>query len=308
MNPPSVSSRRNFLKVAGSALGLAALGRTSSTGAAEAAPGIRLGRTVPRRFVIDCHMHFQARPQYFNGMMVAYQNKNMMACVNAWRKDYPAVLQGVKDHPETIIPFGRLAVDDPNVMDDLNYFAANGCRGIKLRDPRYNWDDERYFPIYEQIDRRGWPLLFHTGIAGIGTLGFARMRPEYLLTIAAKFTKLQIIGAHFGNPWYDAAAEVARWCPNVHFDITGSTLIKKAGNLKSLKEYLWWEGPTMHSDPNAVPAFEKIVFGTDEPPENVENMLTRYEDMFDACMVPEEIRRKVFGLTMAKILGIPVRA
>jgi uncharacterized protein len=132
--------------------------------------------------------------------------------------------------------------------------------------------------------------------------------PEYLLTIAAKFTKLQIICAHFGNPWYAEAAEVARWCKNVHCDITGSTLIKLQGNLKQLKDYLWWEGPTAHSAPDAVPAFEKLVFGTDEAPERLDNMLGRYEDMFDACQIPEEIRKKVYGSTLARLMGIPVRA
>jgi hypothetical protein len=62
-----------------------------------------------------------------------------------------------------------------------------------------------------------------------------------------------------------------------------------------------------------VHAFEKILFGTDEQPGQeaqglgLENMLGRYEDLFDACGVPEAIRRKSFGETMAKILKIPVR-
>jgi predicted TIM-barrel fold metal-dependent hydrolase len=149
--------------------------------------------------------------------------------------------------------------------------------------------------------------LYHTGIAGFGTLGFPRMRPEYLMTIAAKFTNLQIICAHFGNPWYAEAAEVVRWCKNVHCDITGSTLTKLEGKLGQIKDYLWWEGPSQHSAPDTVYAFEKLVFGTDEPPERLDNMLSRYEDMFNACQVPEETRRRVYGGTLAKLLGIQVR-
>jgi hypothetical protein len=37
-------------------------------------------------------------------------------------------------------------------------------------------------------------------------------------------------------------------------------------------------------------------------------MLARYEDLFEACDVPEEVCRKSFGETMARILKIPVRA
>jgi predicted TIM-barrel fold metal-dependent hydrolase len=39
----------------------------------------------------------------------------------------------------------------------------------------------------------------------------ARMRPSFLHTIARSFPRLRIQGAHLGNPWYDEAAEVARW-------------------------------------------------------------------------------------------------
>lgn len=303
-----ISPRREFLKVTGGLLGLAALGRAPAFGAADSAPPVRAGRPIPRRFIIDCHLHYRARPDFFEVLSKTFRPRNAMACVNGWRREYAAIQQGARDFADTVIPFGRLLVDDANAASDLEFFASNGARGIKLRDPLHNWDDERYFPLYEKIEQRGLPALFHTGIAGFGTLGFPRMRPEYLMTIAAKFPKLQIVGAHFGNPWYDEAAEVARWCKNVHFDITGSSLIKKQGNLKVFKEHLWWDGPTAHSDPNAVYAFEKLVFGTDEGPDQLDNMLGRYEDLFDACGVPEVSRRKVFGETMARILGIPVRA
>ena len=73
------------------------------------------------------------------------------------------------------------------------------------------------------------------------------------------------------------------------------------------KDYLWWEGPGAHSSPDAVYAFEKLVFGTDEAPDALDNMLGRYEAMLEACGVPEASRRKIYGETMAGILGIPVR-
>jgi predicted TIM-barrel fold metal-dependent hydrolase len=63
----------------------------------------------------------------------------------------------------------------------------------------------------------------------------------------------------------------------------------------------------MHSPPDAVYAFEKIVFGTDEPPDALDNMLGRYEAMLDACAVPEASRRKIYGETMARLLRVPAR-
>jgi predicted TIM-barrel fold metal-dependent hydrolase len=119
----------------------------------------------------------------------------------------------------------------------------------------------------------------------------ARMRPSFLHTVARAFPRLVVQGAHLGNPWYDEAAEAARW----------------QKNLAVFKEYLWWEGPTAHSPPDAVYAFEKLVFGTDEPPEALDNMLGRYEAMLEACAVPETSRRKIYGETMGRILRIPAR-
>ena len=312
MNPHDPLPRRDFLKLAPAAVGMTALASgASSAQAADAAsttPPVRAGRNQPRRFAIDCHQHYQARPFYFETLLTFFRERNAMACCNGWRAEFPAILAAAKKNPETIIPFGRLSVDDANALGDVDYFAANGARGIKMRNPTHNWDDERYFPIYERIAKHGMLTLYHTGIAGFGQMGFARMRPDYLLTIAVKFPQLQILCAHLGNPWYAEAAEVIRWCKNVHCDITGSTLTKFQGNLSKIKEYLWWEGPTQHSAPDTIYAFEKIVFGTDEPPERLDNMLSRYEDMFDACQVPEESRKKVYGGTLAKLLGVPVRA
>ncbi len=179
--------------------------------------------------------------------------------------------------------------------------------------PRNNWDDFVYFQIYEKLQRLKLVALFHTGIVS-GTSdepeqsSMARMRPSYLHTIARAFPNLIIQGAHLGNPWYDEAAEVARWEKNLYFDLTGSSLIKKEKNLAIFKEYLWWEGPTAHSSKDAVYAFEKLVFGTDEAPDQIDNMLGRYEAMLNACGVPEPIRKKIYGETMARILGLKVRA
>ena len=79
------------------------------------------------------------------------------------------------------------------------------------------------------------------------------------------------------------------------------------GNLKRMKEILWWEGPSQHSAADTEYAFEKLVFGSDEPPENIDNVRSQHEDMFDACIVPEATRRNVYGGTMARILGIPMK-
>jgi predicted TIM-barrel fold metal-dependent hydrolase len=225
---------------------------------------------------------------------------------------FEATRKAAAAYPDVVIPYGQISVDDPTAPDQIRTFADAGFKGIKMHSPRRNWDDPQYFHIYQQLQDLKLLALFHTGIAFHTDTpqytSMARMRPAYLDTIARAFPSLYIQGAHLGNPWYDEAAETARWSPRLYFDVTGSSLIKKAKNLAVFKDYLWWEGPTAHSSPHAVYACEKLVFGTDEPPEQLDGNRARYEAMLDACAVPEASRRKIYGETIAGILGVTVRS
>jgi hypothetical protein len=298
---PLFHSRRSFVKLV-------------AAGAAGAALDGRSSLAQPRRFIIDAHQHYQAAPDYIKRLVETYRPRNALACVLTPMSGFDAVKKAAADHPDVIIPYGHIDVDNPRAPAEIQKFADAGFKGVKMHRPKHNWDDFGYFQLYEQLQSLKLVALFHTGIvAGNNTdepepSSMARMRPSFLHTIARSFPKLVIQGAHLGNPWYDEAAEVARWERNLYFDLTGSTLIKKAKNLAVFKEYLWWEGPTAHSSPDAVYAFEKLVFGTDEAPENLGACLARYEAMFEACGVPEASRRRIYGETMAKILGIKVRA
>ena len=266
----------------------------------------------PRRLIIDSHQHYSEAPDYIARLVKVYAARNAMACVLTPMSGFEVVKKAAADYPDVIIPYGVISVDNPKAIAEVQKFAAAGFKGIKMHTPKQNWDDFGYFPIYEKLQSLKLVALFHTGIVS-GTSdepepsSMARMRPAYLHTIARSFPKLVIQGAHLGNPWYDEAAEAARWEKNLYFDLTGSSLIKKQKNLAIFKEYLWWEGPTSHSPPDAVYAFEKLVFGTDEEPENLDACLARYEAMLDACGVPEASRRKIYGETLARILGIKLR-
>jgi uncharacterized protein len=294
--------RRAFLKLGLASAAAAGFGPIEAA-ARQAKP--------PRRFIIDSHQHYIDRPDYFDRLASTYRPRNAMACVLTPIAGFDAVKKAAATYSDVVIPYGRINVDDTAAPAQIARFADGGFKGVKMHSPHRNWDDPQYFHLYRLLQDRRLVALFHTGIASHTDApqytSMARMRPAYLDTIARAFPELYIQGAHLGNPWYDEAAEATRWSPRLYFDLTGSTLLKKAKNLAVFKEYLWWEGPTAHSSPSAVYAFEKLVFGTDEGPDQLDNMLGRYEAMFDVCGVPEPSRRKVFGETMAGILGIPVR-
>lgn len=301
--PQTTHPRRDFMK--------AALGITTAGTWVPAMPQLQSRPRPPRRFIIDSHQHYQDSPDYIDRLVQSFRPRNAMACVLTPMSGFEVVKKAASDYPDVVIPYGRIHVDNPNALEELEKSADAGFKGIKMHSPRLNWDDPHYFPLYERLQELKLVALFHTGIASHRDrpqyTSMARMRPAYLDTLSRAFPELYMQGAHFGNPWYAEAAETARWSPRLYFDVTGSSLLKLEKNLGVFKEYLWWEGPTAHSSPHAVYAFEKLVFGTDEPPEQIDNMLTRYEAMLDACDVPEASRTKIFGETMARILGIPVR-
>ena len=164
-------------------------------------------------------------------------------------------------YPGLIVPFATLDIDqtDPTMIDD---YADRGFRGLKIINPRRNYDDPAYFPLYAVAERRKLVTLFHTGISGgmIDYLqyppqtlsqgeelsrefeghrrwtpeaeadswyGAGRMQPIFLDSISVAFPDLRIIGAHLGYGLYDSAAAVARWRRNVYFDISGGTVVRR---------------------------------------------------------------------------------
>ena len=158
-------------------------------------------------------------------------------------------------------------------------------------------------------------LLFHTGIVMRAKfdepeeVAAYRMRAFHLEEIARRYPKITVIGAPCGNPEYEWAAEVARWNPNLFFDLSGSTLVKLRGRLGEFARIFWWSSTEegTRTPENNPSAFVKLVFGSDTELENIEGVLRQYGEMLAACGVPADAQRLILGGTMAKILGLPRR-
>ncbi len=269
-----------------------------------------------QRLIIDSHIHAGSDQQWVQQMVKIYRQHNAMACVLTTIDDFELIAQAAKDYPDVFIPYGRVEPDDPDAPRQIEKFWKAGFVGMKFHSPQKNWDDEKYWQLYRMCENYGLLMIFHCGITNRriqDTPQFQssiRMRPGYLDWIARMCPRAVIQGAHFGNPWYDEAAEVCRWNPNVYFDITGSTLHKliKNGELDRFRKILWWaagEGEqTAHTLKGGPDAFEHIVFGTDESPEGLAGNIERFQLFLDANQVPAALREKMWGLTIARVLGI----
>jgi len=233
-----------------------------------------------------------------------------------WIEDRELMVEAIRAYPDVFVGYGRVRLDDPEAVRQIESFKESGFVGMKFHSPRENLDDPSYFQAYRLCEEYGLVMLFHTGISSRREFdrptwgSSARMRPIYLDTICRQFPRAVVQGAHLGNPWYEEAAEAARWNPNLYFDVTGSTLPKliKLGRLDRLREILWWSAGEGEANPHTLKdgpgSWEHIVFGTDEGPSGLAGNIERFQMMLDANDVPEPTRRRMWGLTMAGVLGI----
>jgi predicted TIM-barrel fold metal-dependent hydrolase len=275
--------------------------------------GVGLGFTQPAartpRFIIDSHTHYRAADAWEKSFLDVYGRHNAMACVLVDMKDLDRGIAFAKAHPDRVIPYAAVDIDSPKVLDDIRRTHSMGFKGLGelFAVNQWNYDDPKYDSLWRLAQDLGMPLAPHTGILANGMM--ARMRPSFLATIASRFPKLVIHAAHFGNPWYDEAGEAARRNNNLFFDLSGSSLIKKEDDPGYWKQFLWWT-PYLgkaHMPKDAVPAFEKLLFATDEEPEAFEENIRRFNKMLDACGIPEKTRNLSYGLTVARIHGITLK-
>jgi hypothetical protein len=228
-------------------------------------------------------------------------------------RGFPEASKFIHEHPDRFIGFGDIKLDDPDVLNEIDRFHQAGFRGLgEITSSQKNYDDRSYWPIYDRAAKYHMILLFHTGTVNRRNpeepedVSFDRMRATRLDLIARHWPKMIIIGAHLGNPDYTEAAEIGRWDPNLYFDLSGSSLIKKRDDYGFFRSIFWWTGVVSPHTPSGGPdAFEKLVFGSDVFRGELgefEDGQARYHAMLDACKVPPNVQAMIFSGTMWRIL------
>jgi hypothetical protein len=274
--------------------------------------GAALAQSHPPR-IIDCHVHYNGDRGFLEMLVAKLESIDGMAFLLTSPADLEAVKQSVGAHQNRLVGFGTIDLDAPNAVELVDRFQAAGFRGLgEMENPRKDYNDPAYWPIYERAQKYGMLILFHTGISARNDptvpadVSVERQRVTSLDGIARHFPGLTLIGAHMGNPEYAFAAEVGRWNPNVYFDVSGSTLIKLQNNYGFFKTVFWWTGiQSLHTPKSGGSAYEKLVFGSDvfdgDLPE-FDRSLDRYRRMLNECAVPAQSQENIFGGTLWRIL------
>lgn len=147
------------------------------------------------------------------------------------------ILSEAETHPQ-FIPCGTLHAAYENYKEELAWMRSCGMYGVKLHPEFQHFvlDDERLFPMFEEMEKNDMFLIAHMGDPRVNVSGPARMLP-----IAETFPRLRCIAAHLGN-WGDWDVEKIRpltKLPNVYTDISSSfSYVQDRGPLyKILAEY-----------------------------------------------------------------------
>jgi len=261
-------------------------------------------------FIFDSHIHYDATDEWEKSFLDVYSRHNAMACILISMEDLDRGISFAKAHPERAVPYAAIDIDSPEVTEDIMKVYKMGFRGLGelFATGRWDYNDPKYDTLWSLAEKLGLLVAPHTGCLSNGMM--AHLRPSFLADVAAMHPKLIIHAAHFGNPWYEEAAEATRRNSNLYFDLCGSSLIKKENDPGYWAQWLWWTDAIgkAHMPKDAVPAWEKILFATDETPDKLEENIIRFNKALDACNVPQDIRDKCYGLTMARLLGIEVKA
>ena len=269
-------------------------------------------QTPPK--LLDAHVHHNGEVAFLEKLVARLEKLDGIAFLLTRPQHLDQVKQFMAKKPGRLVGFGDVSLDDPQALQQIDAFHAAGFRGLgEISRTRKPFDDPSYTPIYDRAAKYGMMLLFHTGIVNrtrpevAEDVSVDRLRVTLLDNIARRYPTITIIGAHLGNPDYEWAGEIARWNPNLYFDLSGSTLIKKREDYAFFKTIFWWTSiASPHTPKGQASAFEKVVFASDVfggELEELDRSIERYQRMLNVNGVSKEAQANIFGGTMWRVLN-----
>jgi hypothetical protein len=148
-----------------------------------------------------------------------------------------------------LLPGASVFPRDPEAVDKLRRYAADGARAVKLHPnaQRYYPDAPEAMAIYEECGRLGLPVCLHSGRAGIEPERVHRyMLPRHYEPMLRRFPEVDFVFLHSGSRDLADTLPLAERHENVWLGIHGQ-------GVSALAEILERVGP------------HRLLFGTDWP-------------------------------------------
>ena len=213
-----------------------------------------------------------------------YRERNMAAVVftvdatTAMRHEALSS-EEIADHvakfDDTLMAFGSVdpLQGDAAIERAIKLVKDHGVKGFKFHPGMQDFypNDPKFYPLFEEIDKLGVPILSHTGQTGIGAgmpggagIKLRPCNPMYLDDLAADFPNLQIIMAHPSVPWQAEAISIATHKANTYIDLSGWS-----------PKYF---APELVRATNGI-LRNKVLFGTDYPVIDPDKWIAAFEQL-----------------------------
>jgi predicted TIM-barrel fold metal-dependent hydrolase len=216
----------------------------------------------------------------------------------------------VKMFGDFMLPIAVIRMDSAGPRDIAECIDA-GCLGIKFIASKHPYADERYWPLYAKLAELKKPAVFHTGyLAPLfewsgespeHPVWTEHMRPMQVEVVARRFPELQIVMAHYGNPWFEEGWKVSWSKKNVYGDLCGGTAIHRS--IRFWADLFAPDGELFED------AIVKLCFGSDMHVHSaddftVDQYIRFYNRIYDAIGLSPALRELINRGNTARIFGL----
>jgi predicted TIM-barrel fold metal-dependent hydrolase len=159
--------------------------------------------------------------------------------------------------------------------------------GVKVHPEFQNFyvDDEKAFPLYEELQRLKLPILLHCGAEMTSPDNVnVHSSPKGILKVIEKFPELKIIGAHMGGllMWEEVLKRLVG--ENIYFDTSDSVRLMKK---EVLEQFFKRHG------------IDKIMYGSDFPIQDPKEEI----EFIKSLDISEENKCKIFAQNLKSFLS-----
>lgn len=193
------------------------------------------------------------------------------------------IARTVSQNPDRFTGLGTLHPESEDLEGDVDHLISLDLRGVKLHPDiqGFKIDDYRCLKIYELCEKKGLPVLFHTG-----DTRYDYSNPNRIKPILDIYKNLTVIGAHLGgySLWEEATNALAGE-PNFYVDCSSTMAFLPSDKVTELiKRY----------------GADKVIYGTDYPMWDIKEELER----FDALGLSDEERELILYKNAQKLFNI----
>lgn len=199
--------------------------------------------------------------------------------------DWVAEQERISDR---FLGFGAIHPDAEDAYEELDKIIELGLHGVKLH-PDYQGfmaDEERLDPLYDEIERRELPVVFHAGFDGMSP-DVTHCTPQMALNVIRRHPHMKMIFAHLGGNyrWEEVYDVLAGVDGEVYFD----TAFTSRGCTDELMEKIIKKHGA-----------DRILFGSDCPWDSsltIKNKILRLD-------LSDDDKEKILGGNAVKLLKL----